>query len=766
MRLLSYDGVLFEDLEVTPRPFLGLPGEQRVADLQPRRGASPLMIGATDSGRPIPVLFTTDTSDDRIKQARMRRLLSALNVRSDEARALVAEIDLDDNGDGVIDGTATVTVDAICGPWNWWDQGFGIELTFYAVDAVWTETADSTHTELMIDAGNDSFTVTNSGATAASPVIELNNYSGYIGASTKRWEVTVTNDGDLPLERETVMIPITHTGTSVLQFRMLKDGTFYPVTSMMMDSASTWPSYATFPATVDAGESETFEVLQALTAHNDTLERYTRFDGNYSAIDLGFETQTVTSATTTTITVTGANWPVNRWKRASVAIVSGTGALAARNVLSNTADTLTLQRALITAPDATSTIALYGGGWQFGGGRASSGSISSLTDASGGFLAGSLAGAELVTVGGTGAGQTRTIYGNSSTILSVTPNWATNPDATTEYVIRRPGYHRYYVEYIKHAASQRGGWQINKRYTMPSKTLWGSDILSAWAPFLLNDNSDDFNQLRWTEVNLGGSDVDYFPNLNASRWRGTDRRRQEEGLADGVAIYHPWGYDFCYYDYQIQNTNGVGKFVFAGREAGGDEFELYFEDSATYATLTAAGGTYVDLSEYGNPTHLYMGAQPADDVEISREASESDVINVQWGDELLLFVNTYGKFSYSVGSMQTTIPIEDEIRIGDYALQIGMRDGQRLYLNTGASESLHLDCAAARAWIEDSGGTETRDVTYAVTPVVYDADGDTMIADHWPVLEPGSNTVTFTSDVWTLGGGFDTLFTWREKVFG
>jgi hypothetical protein len=108
------------------------------------------------------------------------------------------------------------------------------------------------------------------------------------------------------------------------------------------------------------------------------------------------------------------------------------------------------------------------------------------------------------------------------------------------------------------------------------------------------------------------------------------------------------------------------------------------------------------------------------------------------------------------------IRIEDEIRIGDAALQIGQRDGQRLYIRM--TDSIVLDCANARAYVDD-GSTQT-DITYAVTPVVYDADGNTMIADRWPVLAPGANTVTVTTDVWTLGGGYNATFAWAEKHFG
>ena len=60
-----------------------------------------------------------------------------------------------------------------------------------------------------------------------------------------------------------------------------------------------------------------------------------------------------TSATATTLTVSGATWTVNEYENFSVYIYAGTGKGQIRSIVSNTADTLTVAT-WTTTPDATS----------------------------------------------------------------------------------------------------------------------------------------------------------------------------------------------------------------------------------------------------------------------------------------------------------------------------------------------------------------------------------------------------------------------------
>lgn len=753
MKVISYAGFVFEDNDFQT----GFPEDavraqwSLLPNVETRLGAPALFTGSRVSERVIPVQvsYVGPYIGNHTYEAAFNTLLGALDPLNPEPRTLVVQ-----SNDGVTELSceAIITLPGA-------DPGDGtvdwMLITFVSTDPFWTETTDSTAT-LLLDAGTPSDTVTNSGAASAAPTITLENFAGYLIAARDRRQVTVTNDADLPLEREVIVQQVPYSVGMDGGASLLKDGTFHPVTRHYPTVAAY--QWFAFPVNVDPGESEVYDLIGQINTEGD-LDTYTRFDGNYCAQDLTFESWSVTSATTTVITVSGANWPTNRWAGACMQVYVGTAAPNSREILSNTANTLTVRRAFSTAPDSTSKITLIGSGWYDDGGVISASSTTTITDSSQSWVPNSLVG---LTVEPALTGIRRTVAANTATQITFTPAISPAPTVSNRYYVYGPNYHRYYVDEVKHSSNHRGGWQINKRFTQPSKTLWGADILTAWAPFLLTENGDDFNSARWTKVNMGGSDDDYFPNLNATRRRGQDRRLPEEGQADGVAIYNPLGYQAMRFDYRFKNPSGIAKALVAGREAGGDEFEPYVEDTTTYATLTTVAAQNIDLSAYGSPEQIYMGLQPADGVEISREAAESDEANMRWYTTLRLWLDTKDRLTVSYGAVETVIPIEDEIRIGDYALQIGQRDGQRLYIRM--TDSIILDCANARAYLDD-GSTQT-DITYAVTPVYYRDATTTVIADRWPVLEPGVNTVTVTTDVWTLGGGYDVQFSWQERHFG
>ena len=72
-----------------------------------------------------------------------------------------------------------------------------------------------------------------------------------------------------------------------------------------------------------------------------------------------FATGTATSATSTTLTVTGKTWTVNQWTNYQVRITGGTGVGQVRIISSNTATALTVPAWTVT-PDATSTYVIEG----------------------------------------------------------------------------------------------------------------------------------------------------------------------------------------------------------------------------------------------------------------------------------------------------------------------------------------------------------------------------------------------------------------------
>jgi len=75
-------------------------------------------------------------------------------------------------------------------------------------------------------------------------------------------------------------------------------------------------------------------------------------------VEVAVDTGIVTSATNTTLTDKTKNWPTDQWKDYVVEIVSGTGEGQIRKIVSNTSDTLTVDPAWVTVPDATSRYAI------------------------------------------------------------------------------------------------------------------------------------------------------------------------------------------------------------------------------------------------------------------------------------------------------------------------------------------------------------------------------------------------------------------------
>lgn len=774
MRILEFDGIAFSTLQVQAKIERALPGEDRTPQFLTRRGSSPLPNGVQAGSRPIPLYFYgLDGDAEDVIEGKMLTLLATIDPNDTERlRTIVCEIN-----PAPTYAPVSVQAEVLVGKWDWLPEAKGIKLTLYAADALFEKLTDTTVGPETIDAGSPTMAITNPGNVDSYAVIERSAPTSTFSATvTTRRRVAITNNGVLPIERETMGVGIAYSTLFGFAPRMVKNGIYYPVTAMSTAGVPGATCYYWFPATIDAGDTESFDLINTIGANpNYDLDTPTRFDGNYSAIDLGYLFVTnATAAGASTITDGALTETVNRWKGGSIFIYGGTGAGQAREIASNTATQFTVTRAWSTTPDTTSDFMLIAGGVYLDGGSVTSATSSSITDSAQTWLAKTLIGGTVSIYAGTGSGQSAEITDNTATAITIDGTWGVTPDSTSRYKVERFGYHRYYTDRVKHGESHRGGYQQNKRYTPPTKFLWGDDILNGWGLFQYLDNADDFNQLTTTPVNLGGSDVDYFPILNASRYRGADRKIQQEGQFDGLDIYHGWGYDVIEWEWDILNQNsasgasaGIGKAVLAVREPGGDDFAMVVEDSTLRSTIaTAIGLQTQNLIDYGSPTQLYMGMLPADGVAVSNDAKTSDQAQVLWGNTLRLWVSIADKYSQSIGAEETVIPIEDEIRIGSYSLQIGMRDGQRLYATT--TEKLVIDCANARAWLDDSG--TITDVTYAVHPLVYkDLDGDGVeeayMADRWLPIPKGSSTLTASGAPWASAGAFTLSLAFPEQVY-
>lgn len=85
---------------------------------------------------------------------------------------------------------------------------------------------------------------------------------------------------------------------------------------------------------------------------------------------------------------------------------------------------------------AGKNVSLTADSTQYDTGTATAGASTTMTDSGGGWTTNQHAGRAVVILSGTGAGQSRRIASNTSTVLTVTVAWSTNPDATSVYAIR------------------------------------------------------------------------------------------------------------------------------------------------------------------------------------------------------------------------------------------------------------------------------------------------------------------------------------------
>jgi len=149
-------------------------------------------------------------------------------------------------------------------------------------------------------------------------------------------------------------------------------------------------------------------------------------------MDLG----TATSGTSTTLTKTSAGWTVNRFTNAVVAIISGTGAGQTRDIVSNTADTLTVTPAWTTNPASGSVYEIY----HFDPiERTSPTSVgtNSITVSGKTWVEDRHAGSYITIISGAGAGQIKRITSNSADTIYIYGSWNVQPNTSSIFEIKR-----------------------------------------------------------------------------------------------------------------------------------------------------------------------------------------------------------------------------------------------------------------------------------------------------------------------------------------
>jgi len=128
------------------------------------------------------------------------------------------------------------------------------------------------------------------------------------------------------------------------------------------------------------------------------------------------------------LTATGA---AVTWKYYDVA----TNTWTAKSVTSGPASGWATDGACIATAGLCCTAAVGGFAGAIASGTATAGAAATLTNSGKAWATNQWANYQVRIVSGTGAGQIRTINSNTGTVLTVSANWGTNPDATSVYVI-------------------------------------------------------------------------------------------------------------------------------------------------------------------------------------------------------------------------------------------------------------------------------------------------------------------------------------------
>lgn len=776
MKIISFDGYDFSANNYYGAMDAGTARGQWsvLPQIRSRHNAAGALTGVQISERAIPVVFGYSGPDTY--ETAFLRLLGQLNPANPYARTLVALLNSGElvQCDAIVTLPGGVTV----------DNDFNmLQITFVTTDPYWTNAIESSKGTSWTATSSWSNSVSNTGQAYVPARIELKIASGS-AANFNYLPVSVKNNTELNWYRELMFLDIGDTrsasgfSTSAANCNVYLDGVQQPRITV---NYGTQRTYLAIPATIASGQTRTYEVVinktaadaDAITFDNTAnhMQASNFFKGFYTPVYIDGDSGTATAATTTTLSDSTKTWrTVGGWAGAFVEIVSGTGAGQCRRIASNTANQITVARAWSTTPTTSSVYVIHTSGWLVDGGQGTAtATTTTLTDTNQSWDADSLVGGTLTIIGGTGNGQSRTITANTAQGLTLGPTaLPAAPDATTVYVVRKHGYHQYNVDQTDFtsytttttgsAVYRHGGWQVSGRTSYPTRVAFGGDCIAGWRRTTYLDNRDDFTQLRWTQYSGGGTR--YSGLLNATRRRGQDTRLLEEGTGDGVAISCAQGYQGIRFDYKHQNINGVGRFTLATREAGSENWADVVTDTTTRATLTNVAVQYQSFSTFGNPTQVYMGAQPKDGVEIPTTQAAADQVVVQWNSTLRLYVNATAA-TITNGTAETRVRTGGEIACqGGFGgttrvLRIGKTAGsdRELFMR---NDNLHTLRIFSETGVVDTT-LPAASTSWAVRTIV-----DGRLTPVWLLLPPGSSAPSGTG-FWSHG---TVVMYWNRKYFG
>lgn len=217
---------------------------------------------------------------------------------------------------------------------------------------------------------------------------------------------------------------------------------------------------------------------------------------------------------------------------------------------------------------------------------------------------------------GTGAGQRRTIDSSTATTLVVGTAFSPALDATSVILITMSHNDRWLwnVHQVSRSDLSRGVWYMNRGQTKPSSILF--DNPGSWQRLLYRDNRDEKNAARYTAIDVGGGDIDYFALPDMDRTVQGWTKLQESGQADSVAFSSPIKILTWRSRYQFKNPNALCRGIWGARESGAEDWEEYWSDGGKYDTLTNSGTLSFTFTD--DIRHLVMHLGPGNEEELEQ----------------------------------------------------------------------------------------------------------------------------------------------------
>jgi hypothetical protein len=794
MRLVSFDGVTFTTLGLTSPGFdnPSSPGPQRSQAEYPRIGANPA-VGAVETGTQVlTATFTPATGQST--ETTLLKLFAVLNPDNPEPRTLVAELE---------DGT---DIETQAQPGNWRYTSVNTAAVDFTITTPgWYAQADTTLKANATHTANGSFTNLNTGYRDILPVILIDQPASVTERTSstadfgfkRRQTVTITNTSTQPLINYPYQLGPFNSAANVSggatmqadgdDIRVFCQGVEWPRTLIGMNTLFTFV-WVVIPWLAPEQSLAVDLVWFNSSAANPPTLSFTSTPMR-PALDIsGYGIDTNTSATATTVTISGAGWETDQWQGGTVITGTNFASPQMRRVASNTATALTITRAWGTTPGTTSDVTVIKSGLMGDGGTASAGASTSITDSSQVWRTNEWIGATAKIISGTGTGSIGTVTSNTATALTVSSWSGTSPAASSVYIVYRTnGAWLWDVREPPKTTNHPGLWLTNKTQAPPTQVEFGNDAPGGWHRFTYLRNKDAYSQPRYDTFSVGAGDNDHIPVMRLRRARSGKMGGQTEvGVADSIGVSSPFPILGAYFGYTIRNakkpgvSEGMAEFRAMVLESGNSNWSTFLSDIAVNNSTSAVASTWYDLTTYGSPNRLGMTLIPNGEDEIPK--SEGNTAEVRSdGNYVALSVNgsaLTSSYDWIANSTLTGTIAQDIsliIRTGGasatvpyHRLVIGGTD-HRIFL-AALDEVIRIDCEAQEATLVTAAGVYVRNIAYAVQAqqVVddpLDGSDEELIAARWLPIPPttrDSANIYFTDPSGAGWGNLDIAVTGRK----